>query len=62
MYHTYWYDFSIMSNVTGWLLLYRLAYGIPLVMDDSLQTALAYREALIRFYFKHKISEIECVH
>ncbi|PWA46772.1 phospholipase-like protein [Artemisia annua] len=37
------------------IFLYRLAYGIPLVMDDSTQTALAYREALIRFYFKHKI-------
>ncbi|PWA56063.1 phospholipase-like protein [Artemisia annua] len=37
------------------IFLYRLAYGIPLVMDDSIQTALAYREALIRFYFKHKI-------
>ncbi|PWA37409.1 phospholipase-like protein [Artemisia annua] len=37
------------------IFLYRLAYGIPLVMDDSIQTAFAYREALIRFYFKHKI-------
>ncbi|GKA10828.1 phospholipase-like protein [Tanacetum coccineum] len=33
----------------------RLANGIPLALDDPLQSALAYREKLIHFYFKHKI-------
>nr|GEU71098.1 hypothetical protein [Tanacetum cinerariifolium] len=32
-----------------------LANGIPLALDDPLQSALAYREKLIHFYFKHKM-------
>ncbi|GJX66020.1 phospholipase-like protein [Tanacetum coccineum] len=32
-----------------------LAYGVPLAVDDPVQTALAYREKLILFYFQHKI-------
>ncbi|GKC95073.1 phospholipase-like protein [Tanacetum coccineum] len=32
-----------------------LAYGFPLAVDDPLQTALAYQEKMIRFYFQHKM-------
>ncbi|GKB65635.1 phospholipase-like protein [Tanacetum coccineum] len=35
------------------MFLYRLANDIPLALDDPLQSALAYREKLIHFYFKH---------
>ncbi|GJR12005.1 phospholipase-like, aminotransferase-like mobile domain protein [Tanacetum coccineum] len=37
------------------LFLYRLAHGIPLAVEDSIQMALAYREKMVKFYFKHKI-------
>ncbi|GJU71996.1 phospholipase-like protein [Tanacetum coccineum] len=37
------------------IFLYRLAYCIPLVVDDPVQAALAYREKMIRFYFQHKM-------
>nr|GEV41846.1 phospholipase-like protein [Tanacetum cinerariifolium] len=37
------------------MFLYRLANGIPLALDDPLQSALAYHEKLIHFYFKHKM-------
>ncbi|GKD13372.1 phospholipase-like protein [Tanacetum coccineum] len=37
------------------IFLYRLANGIPLALDDPLQSALAYWEKLIHFYFKHKM-------
>ncbi|GKA31149.1 hypothetical protein Tco_0717454 [Tanacetum coccineum] len=37
------------------MFLYRLANDIPLALDDPLQSALAYREKLIHFYFKHKM-------
>ncbi|GKA83213.1 phospholipase-like protein [Tanacetum coccineum] len=42
---------------TGWGVLRStmLANGIPLALDDPLQSALAYREKLIHFYFKHKM-------
>ncbi|GJU32071.1 phospholipase-like protein [Tanacetum coccineum] len=33
------------------MFLYRLAYGVPLAVDDPLKTALAYQEKMIRFYF-----------
>ncbi|GKA30728.1 hypothetical protein Tco_0717033 [Tanacetum coccineum] len=32
-----------------------LANGIPLALDDPLQSALVYQEKLIHFYFKHKM-------
>ncbi|GKB34167.1 phospholipase-like, aminotransferase-like mobile domain protein, partial [Tanacetum coccineum] len=32
-----------------------LTYGVPLAVNDPLQTALAYREKMIRFYFQHKM-------
>ncbi|GJY02023.1 hypothetical protein Tco_0360175 [Tanacetum coccineum] len=34
---------------------YRLAYGVPLAVDDLVQTALAYRGKMIRFYLQHKM-------
>ncbi|GKB70902.1 phospholipase-like, aminotransferase-like mobile domain protein [Tanacetum coccineum] len=37
------------------LFLYRLAHGIPLDVKDPIQTALAYREKMINFFFDHKI-------
>ncbi|GJR91053.1 phospholipase-like protein [Tanacetum coccineum] len=37
------------------MFLYRLANGIPLALDDPLQSALVYQEKLIHFYFKHKM-------
>ncbi|GJV46389.1 phospholipase-like protein [Tanacetum coccineum] len=37
------------------MFLYRLANGVPLALDDPLQSALAYREKRIHFYFKHKM-------
>ncbi|GKC00323.1 phospholipase-like protein [Tanacetum coccineum] len=37
------------------MFLYRLAYGVPLAVDDPVQAALAYREKMIRFYFQHKM-------
>nr|GEX07651.1 phospholipase-like protein [Tanacetum cinerariifolium] len=37
------------------MFLYRLLNGIPLALDDPLQSALAYQEKLIHFYFKHKM-------
>nr|GEV72309.1 phospholipase-like protein [Tanacetum cinerariifolium] len=37
------------------MFLYRLAYGIPLAVDDLVQAALSYHEKMIRFYFKHKM-------
>ncbi|GKA32979.1 phospholipase-like protein [Tanacetum coccineum] len=37
------------------MFLYRLAYGVPLVVDDPVQAALADREKMIRFYFQHKM-------
>ncbi|PWA38014.1 phospholipase-like, Aminotransferase-like mobile domain protein [Artemisia annua] len=37
------------------LFLYRLSHGMPLAVVDPVQTALAYREQMARFYFKHKI-------
>ncbi|GJY88733.1 hypothetical protein Tco_0503361 [Tanacetum coccineum] len=40
---------------SGWVRLPRLAYGVPLDVDDPVQTALAYREQMIRFYFQHKM-------
>ncbi|GKA52628.1 phospholipase-like protein [Tanacetum coccineum] len=33
------------------MFLYRLAHGVPLVVDDPVQAALAYHEKMIRFYF-----------
>ena len=35
--------------------LYRLAYGKSLAVDNPVQTALAYRERMADFYFKHKV-------
>ncbi|GKB65832.1 phospholipase-like protein [Tanacetum coccineum] len=32
-----------------------IAYGVPLAVDDPLQTALAYREKMIHFYFQRKM-------
>nr|GEY90189.1 phospholipase-like protein [Tanacetum cinerariifolium] len=37
------------------LFLYRLAHGIPLDVEDPIQTVLAYREKKINFFFDHKI-------
>ncbi|GJR85107.1 phospholipase-like protein [Tanacetum coccineum] len=37
------------------LFLYRLAYGILLDVEDPIQTALAYREKMTKFFFEHKI-------
>nr|GEY55468.1 phospholipase-like protein [Tanacetum cinerariifolium]GEZ32647.1 phospholipase-like protein [Tanacetum cinerariifolium] len=37
------------------MFLYRLAYGIPLAVDDPIQATVAYREKMIRFYFKDKM-------
>nr|GEV44001.1 phospholipase-like protein [Tanacetum cinerariifolium] len=37
------------------LFLYRLAYGIPLAVEDPIQMALAYREKMVKFYFEHMI-------
>nr|GEW53107.1 phospholipase-like protein [Tanacetum cinerariifolium] len=37
------------------MFLYRLAYGVPLAVDDPVQAALAYCEKMIHFYFKHKM-------
>ncbi|GKB97144.1 hypothetical protein Tco_0983281 [Tanacetum coccineum] len=37
------------------LFLYRLAHGIPLDVEDPIQTALAYREKMVQFFFEHKI-------
>nr|GEU71284.1 phospholipase-like, aminotransferase-like mobile domain protein [Tanacetum cinerariifolium] len=37
------------------LFLYRLAHGIPLDVEDPIQTVLAYREKVINFFFDHKI-------
>ncbi|GJZ59490.1 phospholipase-like, aminotransferase-like mobile domain protein [Tanacetum coccineum] len=37
------------------LFLYRLVNGIPLVVEDPIQVALAYQEKLVKFYFEHKI-------
>ncbi|GJY21444.1 hypothetical protein Tco_0394010 [Tanacetum coccineum] len=34
---------------------YGLAYGVPLAVDDPIQTALAYQEKKICFYFQHKM-------
>nr|GEY73913.1 phospholipase-like protein [Tanacetum cinerariifolium] len=33
----------------------RLAYGIPLAVEDPIQMALAYREKMVKFDFEHKI-------
>nr|GEW22793.1 phospholipase-like protein [Tanacetum cinerariifolium] len=43
------------SDVFLCMFLYRLAYGVTLAVDDPVQAALAYREKMIRFYFKHKM-------
>ncbi|GJR61600.1 phospholipase-like protein [Tanacetum coccineum] len=54
------YD-SEKSNATHdkefrpWYLKMRLAYGVPLAVDDPVQVALAYREKMIHFYFQHKM-------
>ena len=37
------------------IFLYRLAHGKTLKVDNPIQTALAYREHLARFFFEHKI-------
>ncbi|PWA77753.1 phospholipase-like protein [Artemisia annua] len=37
------------------ILLFRLGNGRPLEFDNPTQAALAYRERLIKFYYKHKI-------
>ncbi|GJV41631.1 hypothetical protein Tco_1420071 [Tanacetum coccineum] len=37
------------------MFLYRLAYGVPLGVDDPVHAALAYHEKMIRFYFQHKM-------
>ncbi|GJU40474.1 phospholipase-like protein [Tanacetum coccineum] len=37
------------------MFLYRLANGIPLALNDPLQSTLSYQEKLIHFYFKHKM-------
>ncbi|PWA93253.1 phospholipase-like, Aminotransferase-like mobile domain protein [Artemisia annua] len=37
------------------ILLFRLGNDRPLEFDNPIQTALAYRERLIKFYYKHKI-------
>nr|GEV49038.1 potassium channel KAT3-like [Tanacetum cinerariifolium] len=37
------------------MFLYRLAYGVPLVVDDPVQAALADHEKTIRIYFMHKM-------
>ncbi|PWA70285.1 ulp1 protease family, C-terminal catalytic domain-containing protein [Artemisia annua] len=37
------------------ILLYRLGNGRLFEFDSPIQTALAYRERLIKFYYKHKI-------
>lgn len=36
------------------ILLYRLCRGLPLEVDDPLQTALAYRERILQYFWKHK--------
>lgn len=33
---------------------YRLTHNLPLMVDDPVQFALAYREQMIDFYWKHK--------
>ncbi|GJU25262.1 phospholipase-like protein [Tanacetum coccineum] len=33
----------------------KLAHGIPLDVEDPIQTALAYREKMIKLFFEHKI-------
>nr|GFB16465.1 phospholipase-like protein [Tanacetum cinerariifolium]GFB16474.1 phospholipase-like protein [Tanacetum cinerariifolium]GFB17341.1 phospholipase-like protein [Tanacetum cinerariifolium] len=38
-----------------YMFLYRLAYGVPLAVDDPVQTALAYREKINHFYFQHNM-------
>lgn len=41
-------------GVFACIFLYRLAHGIPLHLDDPVDAALAYRENMAHFYFKHK--------
>ncbi|GJV37944.1 phospholipase-like protein [Tanacetum coccineum] len=42
-------------GVFVYLFLYRLAHGIPLDVEDPIQTALAYREKMVQLFFEHKI-------
>ncbi|GJT17628.1 phospholipase-like, aminotransferase-like mobile domain protein [Tanacetum coccineum] len=53
--NSYSIKFSQEQNVppTRWFIW--LAYGIPLAVEDPIQMALAYREKMVKFYFKHKI-------
>ncbi|GJW16964.1 ulp1 protease family, C-terminal catalytic domain-containing protein [Tanacetum coccineum] len=37
------------------IFLYRLSHNLPLEVDDSIEFALAYRERLIEFFWKHKM-------
>ena len=36
------------------IILYRLCHNQPLEVDDPLQTALAYRERMLEYFWKHK--------
>ncbi|GJV26759.1 ulp1 protease family, C-terminal catalytic domain-containing protein [Tanacetum coccineum] len=37
------------------IFLYKLSHNLPLEVDDSIEFALAYRERLIEFFWKHKM-------
>lgn len=36
------------------IFLYRLSHGLSLDVDDPVDVALAYREKMVRFYYKHR--------
>ncbi|GJW61522.1 phospholipase-like protein [Tanacetum coccineum] len=42
-------------GVSGCIFLYRLSRNLPLIVDDPLQTALAYRERMLQYFWRHKI-------
>ncbi|GKA11344.1 hypothetical protein Tco_0690777, partial [Tanacetum coccineum] len=44
------------STTTGILTPFRLTHGLPLVFGDPLQTALAYCERMLAYFWKHKVS------
>ncbi|GJV38991.1 phospholipase-like protein [Tanacetum coccineum] len=46
---------SKQGGVFGDCGVFLIAYGVPLAVDDPLQTALAYREKMIHFYFQRKM-------
>ncbi|GJX18050.1 phospholipase-like protein [Tanacetum coccineum] len=49
---------SVYGDYGIWvcILLFRLTHGLPLVFNDPLQTALAYRERMLAYFWKHKVS------